>query len=219
MRKTGNPTHRAGAWQRRRFGHGAANPYNAAMKWAILPLWLLVAGCANIVVPPTQPQEPVTVYLLDHGRHPTLVLPTREGHYIRYAYGDWNWYALNHTSTGTGLAALFWPTPGTLGRKELADWNAVEQTATHRDPVQNFYKLQVDQRAVDRLLEELDSKFQRKIETEHYNPICDLDFIRTDDTYTWLHNCDHVMAHWLEELGCRVYGTHILSVWVIRPPS
>lgn len=58
----------------------------------LLLVLLLLAGCAGRLTPPEAPVSPVTVYLLDHGRHASLVLPRREGGMVRYSYGEWRWY-------------------------------------------------------------------------------------------------------------------------------
>ena len=81
----------------------------ATAAWAI--------GCGTTVVMPTHPADPVTVYLLDHGHTSSLVLPSGGG-WVRYAYGDWNYYALGNDGFLDAIAALSWPTRGTLGRKE-----------------------------------------------------------------------------------------------------
>ena len=81
---------------------------------------LLLAGCATVVVAPAAPEDPVPAFLLDHGGHASLVLPAEKGRLVRYAYGDFSWYALGRTGPGTGLAALAGGTPAALGRGELA---------------------------------------------------------------------------------------------------
>src|SRR5688572_6361433 len=80
---------------------------------------LLCAGCATTVVPPVSPPQPVEVFILDHGRTTSLVLPTPEARMTRYAYGDWNWYALGMQSVADGLRALAGPNPAAFGRQDL----------------------------------------------------------------------------------------------------
>ena len=48
-----------------------------------------VSGCAMTFRPPVYPENPVTVVVLDHGRHSSLVLPRGDGGSVEYAYGEW----------------------------------------------------------------------------------------------------------------------------------
>ena len=41
----------------------------------------------------------------------------------------------------------------------------------------------------------------------------DLVFVPHPDPYSMFHNSNRVVAGWLEQLGCRVEGTTLLSVW------
>jgi hypothetical protein len=78
-----------------------------------------LAGCATSVAPPKVQQGGAAIFLLDHGRHSSLVLSGPNGHIVRYSYGDWAYYALGETGPYRGTAALCWPTQGALGRREL----------------------------------------------------------------------------------------------------
>ena len=66
----------------------------AAVRLAAGLLAATLTGCVTVVRPPAAPADPVEVYLLDHGRTPSLVLPGGDGGSTRWAYGDWRWYAL-----------------------------------------------------------------------------------------------------------------------------
>jgi hypothetical protein len=88
-------------------------------------LALCLSGCTTVVVPPARVAEPARVALLDHGRHASLVLKTAESGMVRYAYGDWDWYAQGTTGAIEGSAAVLWPTRAALGRRRLpgpGDW-------------------------------------------------------------------------------------------------
>lgn len=68
-----------------------------------------LAGCVAHVQPPRVERGAQKVFLVDHGRHPSLVLPHGEGRAVRYAYGDWKWFAEADISAfsrrrGTALA-------------------------------------------------------------------------------------------------------------------
>lgn len=94
-------------------GTRAANPL-------LLLAVLLLAGCGTTrIVPPLDPHDPVSVFVLDHGRHTSLVLPAPDGSLRRYPYGDWLYYAVRDTGTASSLAALLWSTPGALGHRQM----------------------------------------------------------------------------------------------------
>ncbi|MEI2420236.1 hypothetical protein V6O07_08175, partial [Arthrospira platensis SPKY2] len=80
----------------------------------------LLAACSATILPPPHPTDPVTVVLLDHGRHSSLVLPDSAGGALRYSYGDWDYYVMRDTALASGARALFRSTPAALGRQHLA---------------------------------------------------------------------------------------------------
>ena len=45
------------------------------------------------------------------------------------------------------------------------------------------------------------------------NAAYDLVFVPYPEPYSMFHNSNQVVAGWLEQLGCRVEGTTLLSVW------
>src|SRR5688572_25859227 len=78
---------------------------------------LFLAGCTTTIVPPSAVAEPARVAVLDHGRHTSLLVELPgEGAMVRYAYGDWRWYALGQTGVLEGIAALS-GNKSALGRK------------------------------------------------------------------------------------------------------
>src|SRR5687768_16055452 len=123
-----------------------------AVMLALLPAPL---ACTTVLVPPTADSlhEPVAVYVLDHGRTPSLVLlGERGGGMTRYAYGDWNWYALQNRGLLDAIAALFFPTRGAVGREQLpgpATADGVREQV--RVPIDHLYVLTVERDAALRL--------------------------------------------------------------------
>ena len=185
-----------------------------AWKWLFL-LGPLLGGCTNTIIPPKTVQQPATVYLLDHGRHPSLVVPADSG-LMRYSYGEWNWYAMENTGVLQAFSALFLPTPATLGAKYMAN-DAEYQRMLQIDPPVHVYPIRVDQAKVAELRQRLDSVLARD-DKHHYNRTIDLDFVHYPRCYTLFHNSNHETADWLRELGCKVRGCAMFSEWKVREP-
>jgi hypothetical protein len=176
------------------------------------------AGCATVLVPPDRDslKDPVDVYLLDLGRTPSLVLPGAPGGGMtRYAYGNWNWYALQHHGVLDAMAAIFLPTRGALGRQELPA-AATAADLRRLAPAENHYVLTVEREAVLRLRADMDRIFERNRETLVVNTTDKLDFVHHPRAYCALSNSNHAVARWLRELGVRTRGAAVFSVWAVR---
>ena len=177
-------------------------------------------GCTTTVTPPRNPPDPVSVYLADYGRHSSLLLPDPRGHLTEYAFGDWDWFALRHTSSGDGVRALLFSRYATLGRRQLGvddrDDAGDISKATQAAKVE---QLQVSRSRVDTLLRRLDSFYDAHIDTVTYSPASNLWFVCYQGDYSACHNCNHATAGWLRELGCDVRGPVMLSKFVARAPS
>jgi hypothetical protein len=175
-------------------------------------------ACTTTIRPPVQPADPVSVYVLDHGFTATLAVTAADGGLVRYAYGDWNYYALANTSVVDGLLALFWPTQGTLGRAPLpaaADGEAVrEQTDAG-----GVHEVRVERLAAERLVARLNDAYEARRDTEVENAPYGMWFVRQDPDYTYFHNSNHAVAGWLEELGCEVRGPAFVSRWRVTDPA
>ena len=189
---------------------------------AVVAAGLLAAtltGCVTVVRPPAAPADPVEVYLLDHGRTPSLVLPGGDGGSTRWAYGDWRWYALGEHGLREAVAALLWPTRAGLGRQELvaaAEAPAVREALSV--PVEELYTIRVERGQAAALAERLDRLIRLRSATLATNEDSGLDFVHHPVPYTLLHNSNRVVASWLRELGCEVRGRAILSRWrLVRP--
>ena len=155
------------------------------------------------IIPPSNPNDPVTIYLIDYGFHGRLILPSDENKCFEYAYGDWRYFALNHQDWLTGAAALFLPTQGALGRK-LKNCDRLQLLATQKD--NSWLKIAVEKTKSDRLLKLLNSYFDRPATMLVENPHTGMTLVPYDRTYTLLHNSNHELVRWLEDLGCRVEG-------------
>ncbi len=177
----------------------------------------LMGGCATTIVPPTDVQTPTKVYLVDHGRTSSLVIPNQSGGATRYAYGDWDFYAMRKTGPLHAIAALCWPTQGALGRKQLqvgTDAQAVAKQMPY--PPENVYEIVLERDKVLALGRELDAVFVTAAGTYRDQPAVGLEFVHYPEAYTALHNSNHMTARWLREMDARTRGWPVLSVWKVE---
>ncbi|MBF2062832.1 MAG: DUF2459 domain-containing protein [Calothrix sp. C42_A2020_038] len=168
---------------------------------SLLLLWIL--SPANII-PPVDPIKPVTVYVTDRGLHSRLILPVEDGKFIEYAYGDWNYFALNKQSISYGLAALFTKTQAALGRQIFKNQSQI-QGLVKQDNI-NLLSFEVAQSKALSLGKSLEQRFQRNIDTQVKNPSTGLTLVQDEREYTLFHNSNHELVSWLEDLECQVTG-------------
>jgi hypothetical protein len=174
-------------------------------------------ACTTTVVPPRDPADPVPVFILDYGLTSVIVVPYAEG--LRaYAYGDWQYYALANNNALRGLAALAWPTQGTLGRGQLTGpataSNVLEQVRGRG--ADGVHVVEVARASVERLAGRIDALYASQRATEVENADYGMSFVHHPQRYTWFWNSNHQTAAWLEELGCEVRGPAFASRWRIR---
>jgi len=185
----------------------------------LLAALLFLGGCVTRVVPPVDVREPAKVFMLDHGRHTSLVVSTPEGGLVRYAYGDWRYYAERQTGPGHAIAALLWSTPGALGRRPLP--GPPDSASVRRQVplvIKALYVIEVEQARIEDLRAELDAIFataERVLET----PETDLVFVPHPRDYNLRHNSNTAIAGWLRKLGCETRGPAILARWRIDAPT
>lgn len=179
------------------------------------------AACTTIIQPPAAPPDPVEIYLLDHGRTPSLILPAgNDTLLLRYAYGDWRWYALEQKTSGHAVAALLGPTQGALGREEIpGPPGEAAVRAGVAVEIEALHPIVVGAPEVAALAARLDALFRREIDTLVESPGSGLSFVHHPVPYTFLHSSNRVVADWLRELGCRVRGPALLSRWRIGPAA
>jgi hypothetical protein len=175
----------------------------------------VLAGCATTVTPPAGVRDPVKVYLADYGRHSSLILPRPDEVLVEFEFGEWRWFALDQTGFWDAWRALCWPSAGTLGRRELTAETAAALRAGALG--QELFELAVERERADALLRQLDLRWTRNAATAVYHARYDLHFVRDNQSYHLLHNCNPAVAGWLRELGCAVRGPALLSNWRVRP--
>lgn len=177
---------------------------------------ILLPACTNVITPPPQPLQPQSVFVLDHGRHASLVLPRPDGGLVRYAYGDWKYYALRETGVLATSGAAFFPTQAGLARRGLrGPATAAGVRRAVGLGIEALYEVVVGRPALEGLRERLDSIFYANLETWLYNPAYDLDFVHHPRAYTIVSNSNRIVALWLRELGCRVSGLLLFSRWKV----
>ena len=187
---------------------------NLMSLWAV-GLALVLSNCATTTLhPPADPADPRAVFLIDHGRHTSLVISRSDGELIRYAYGDWRYYADQDTSLTSGAAALFWPTPSTLARAQLSGPPELAVLRGQlRVGVQEIYVFDVSGADADRVAEQLDELHLRGEPDHQYVAAYDMTFAPHPTPYTWFNNSASVLASWLEDMGVEVEGPRLFASW------
>lgn len=179
--------------------------YNPPMaKVALMIMLACVAGCATTIRPPADPKDPVVVLLVDYGKHASLVLPAPGGS-VEFAYGNWDYFALNQDDVCTGLFALCCFSQGTLGRRAF-DAPAAKAWLGGRIGGEELIELKVARADADGLRTKLEKRWELGADTKVFNPLNGLTFVKDDEDYICWNNCNHAVVRWLEELGCEVGG-------------
>ncbi len=181
---------------------------------------LCLTACTNVVVPPPKPVQPSRVFLIDHGRHASLVLPGPDSGTVRYSYGDWRYYALRKTGFIETSSATLWRTQAGLGRRELPEPpTAAGVRRAVKVSIEAMYEVTVGSEEIRRLRRRLDGLFHANLDTHVYNAPYDLEFVHHPRPYTVFHNSNRVVALWLRDLGCRVHGLLLFSKWRVETPE
>ena len=187
------------------------------MWFALIPL---LSACVTTVRPPPVSANARPVFLLVSGNHANLVLTAQDGQLVRYSYGEWEWYAEDNTGLWRGIAALFWPTRATLGRRELSGAPA-DENVRRQIPwvIDAFHRIEVPGESVDTLKSELDGLFVAARPTLKYRADYDLELVTHPQPYSLFNHSNSMVAQWLRELGCEVRGAHLLTRWKVLAPA
>ncbi len=176
-----------------------------------------LAGCSTLLIPSASLSDPVEIFIVDHGRTTSLVIPASRGGLLRYAYGDWNYYALQRTDPFHGAAALLWPTRGALGRASLggkADLANVQRLLPGAYTVRAVCVERAHVHAFEARMEDLYAEHRA---TEVENRAYGLSFVHHPRAYTYFWNSNHAVASWLREMGVRTRGPSFRAVWRVSP--
>jgi hypothetical protein len=175
-------------------------------------------GCAYRVTPPATVESAATVTLLDFGKHSGLVLPREDGTRTRYAFGEWEWFALGRDNPLRAINLLA-PQVGTLERLDIPRDDPTDMT--HQ--AEASWDIVVERSRVDALLTELDGAFERGAQVRVIDdPATGRRFVPVDyDEYLYLlvgNNCNDATARWLRAVGCRVSGSSVSARFVVEKP-
>lgn len=201
----------------------------------ILSAAALSSCTTRIHVPHIHPDHAQRIYLVDYGRHSSLIfgprIPQNEpvaptlslfdahevslsvlelesslaDHRVEYAYGEWWWYALLKDDWHDLFRTMILPTQGALGRRDLGR-GALTDHPPHEIVCEFIYPIDVDESLANELRDRLDARFAKRLDTKITNVVYDMDFVHDDALYTLGHNCNRVVVGWLRELGCQVSG-------------
>ena len=175
-----------------------ARPRARACAWAIA-LLLLVACQNGVNRAAAPPVDPVRVYVLDYGRHTSLVLPASDGRLVEWFWGDWNWYALNNRGLADGVTALFGSPAATLGQLDLGRPESAD-VIRGLAGASSITAIDVEHARVEALVAELSGRFERNRESE----VLQSDgrrFVREGGAgYSLSNNSNHAVAGWLRQL-------------------
>ena len=176
---------------------------------AILALTLLSClasgGCSTTVRPDPRPVDPVAVFLTDYGVHSSLMLPTPDGRFVEYSFGDYGYAALNRGGPHNALGALFVSGQSGIGRRFLTIRPGEEAPRPAYKPLK-VQKLYANRFQVYALVKELDARYRNGADTPVHNPITDNVFVKDRERYSFANNCNHMTGRMLRELGCQVRG-------------
>jgi hypothetical protein len=177
-----------------------------------LMTWAL-ASCTTTITPQTPLSDPVEVFVVDHGRTTSLVVPAADGRLLRYAYGDWDWYALGRHTVWHGTKALLWPTQGALGRG-LLDGPATSEQVRHQVPSpEAIHCVPVERARLHAFETRMEALYDSGRDRAVSNPDTGMSFVRHPQAYTLLRNSNHEVASWLRELGSTTRGLSVGANW------
>jgi hypothetical protein len=191
-----------------------------ALRLTAITALLLATGCTAVIKAPAEPENPRPIFVLEHGRHTSLVLTNRDGLPVRYAFGELAWYAHSQTGFFRGMSALLTPTAGTLGRRELEGPPLAENIRRATGVgIETVHCIAVPAERIDRLGDVLDTLFNEHIESLHYNLGMNLEFVEIPEKYWFGNNSNVAVARWLEMLDATVGGSTVFANWRVVHPE
>jgi hypothetical protein len=179
-----------------------------ALVLLVIALFVLSWGTTATVTPPAAPEHPVTALLIADERHRGVLLPSPDGGFVEFGFGDWDYYALGRTDWYRLPHTVLWPTSGTLSRRAVAAGDPAAVRAAL--PWAEFQELLVARAAAGRLLGMLERDYAARRHEEQSRPAWNMTFVPWSRSYWFLDNCNHAVADWLRDLGCEVSWVPLL---------
>ena len=175
------------------------------------------SACTVTVIPPVNPPHPTVIYLCDYGVHSSLLIPVASGRYVEYLYGDWNWAALCHTRWWDALGAIFWSKQATLGRRFVTQ-AAGQKMPTPADGPKTQTAIIVNGDGCQKVLTRMAARWENdRLGHPDTTPIvADYWFVKDDQHYWWLHDCNLDTADSLAEMGCEIHGHAVWSKFDVQ---
>lgn len=167
---------------------------------------MMLCSCSTTFKLPVKSQNMETVYLLKYATwgHHSLVF-SNAGNLTEYTYGDWQLFALNKRDFWTGWKNMTFPTQGALGRKVVA-YEGEQSICSKFVGCEAATSFMAPSEKVATLQLKLQTQYESNLATEVNNSVEDVHFVKHDKSYSLLHNCNHQLVEWLEELGGEVTG-------------
>jgi hypothetical protein len=166
-------------------------------------------GCAAVVHPPATVVDPVPIYLAQYQVHSTILFP-RDGRFVDFSFGDWNYAALHHRFINDAIGALTVSGESTLERRVVeADQRTGAPILTDKPDL--VIRLYASRQAVDQRFAELTERFQHDMLAHRddgmmvYGDQTEV-FVKDDQHYSLVNNCNGMTAETLRALGYRVDG-------------
>jgi hypothetical protein len=206
-------------WRQIQMGTKARKLGIVASLLAVIPLlaWALVSW-PTVVTPQAALSDPVEVFIVDHGRTTSLVVPASDGLLLRYAYGDWNWYALGKHGVREGIAALLWPTPAALGRGLLTGPATADGISRQVPEPEEILSVRVERARLRGFVTRMEALYDSRRAAQVSNPDVGLSFVPHPHAYSALCNSNQAVASWLRELGSTTRGPSIGANWQVSTP-
>lgn len=175
------------------------------------------------ITPPANVNDPVTIFVADHGIHTSLILPRADGQLAQFSYSRFDWAALDYDQWYRSLGAIMVPGPGTVGTRDFPGPPTIEnlthqfELTNNHPPVQAIYPVDVSAARRDAVLASLEARWAEHQDTMVVNSKRGLRFVKDSTSYSLFHNCNHEVAQWLRDLGCEVSGAGMTADVDVRP--
>lgn len=188
-----------------------------ALSLAVSVLALLaLGGCHALVVPPRDPPDPVTVYVVEYGSlHTALLVPAGESRWLEYGYGELGWYGKSEDDWYEAVPAMMWDTEGCMSRREIMV--GPQRSLEAQFDLTEILPITVGRGHVELLVHELEA-FWNAYEGERlHHASTDRWFIPVEYGYSATYNCNDAVAEWLRRLECRVSNPAVIGGFRIQP--